>query len=151
MKIFIKAIIIFSFILVSAIASAETPEAVHFKTKTITVGKQKLKAEIAENDKQHARGLMFRQELKDDAGMLFIFPDEQPRTFWMKNTFIPLAIGFFDANKTLIDIQEMTPVKSEMDNKPPTYASKGPAQYVLEVPTGWFQKKNVKVGETLSY
>ncbi len=124
---------------------------VHFTKKVIHVGSEKITAEIAKSKDQHERGLMYRMELKDGTGMLFIFADEQPRTFWMKNTFIPLSIGYFDASKKLIDIQEMQPVKSEMDNHPPIYPSAGPAQYALEVPPGWFQRKHVKVGDALSY
>ena len=80
--------------------------------------------------------------------MLFIFPDVQPRGFWMKNTFIPLAIGYFNGKKELIDIQEMAAATSEMQKDYPTYVSKEPAQYALEVPTGWFSKHNIKLGQT---
>ena len=83
--------------------------------------------------------------------MLFIFPDEQPRSFWMKNTFVPLSIGYFNAKKELIDMIDMEPAQSEMQNQFPTYASKGPAQYALEVPKGWFLKNKIKIGQKFSF
>jgi len=110
----------------------------------------KIRVEIAQSEGQLTRGLMFRKSIKDNEGMLFEFASEEPRTFWMKNTFVALSIGFFDANKKLIDIQNMKPVASEMDANPPTYSSAGPAQYALEVPQGWFAKKKIKVGAILS-
>ncbi|MBS3083056.1 DUF192 domain-containing protein [Candidatus Pacearchaeota archaeon] len=63
-------------------------------TRTITLGKgdKELKVEIADEPYEHARGLMFRESMKDDEGMLFIFSDSEYRTFWMKNTLIPLDI-----------------------------------------------------------
>ena len=122
-----------------------------FKKKTILVGDEKIMVELAESHAQLEHGLMFRRELKADTGMLFIFSDEQPRSFWMKNTFIPLSIGFFDHDKKLIDMQEMLPVKSEMEVNPPTYQSAGAAKYALEMPAGWFNKKKIKIGAMLAY
>ncbi len=65
----------------------------------------------------------------------------------MKNTFIPLSIGFFDSQKTLVDIQDMEPVKSEMDQNPKSYLSQSPAQFALEVNQGWFAKNKIKIGD----
>ncbi len=72
---------------------------VSFKKQTISVGTKKIRVEIAENDAQHAYGLMFRQKLGTDEGMLFIFKNEDIRSFWMKNTLINLSIGYFDKDK----------------------------------------------------
>lgn len=65
----------------------------------------------------------------------------------MKNTFIPLSIGFFNSKKVLVDIQDMEPAKSEMDQNPKSYLSRSPAQYALEVNQGWFQKNKIKLGD----
>jgi uncharacterized membrane protein (UPF0127 family) len=64
----------------------------------------------------------------------------------MKNTFIPLSIGYFNRKKELIKIVDMKPVKSEMDREVPSYPSGAPAQYALEVSQGWFQRHKVAVG-----
>jgi uncharacterized protein len=124
---------------------------VQFSKKIIKLGSQTLTVEIADTPEKSAQGLMFRKELPDGTGMLFIFPNEQPRAFWMKNTFVALAIGFFNAKKELIDIQEMVPATSTMQIDFPTYESKGPAQYVLEVPKGWFAKHKIRLKQSFSF
>lgn len=124
-----------------------SPAAVHFEKKQIKIGKHSLTVEIADTDEKSAQGLMFRKSLPEGTGMLFEFPNEEIRAFWMKNTFIPLSIGYFDAKKILIDIQDMAPAQSEMQNGFPNYPSKGPAQYALEVPKGWFFKNKIILGQ----
>lgn len=128
-------------ILLSSLAKAE----VHFEKKKIKLGSQTLTVEIADTPEKSAQGLMFRKDLQAGNGMLFIFPDEQTRSFWMKNTFIPLSIGYFNKKKELIDIQDMAPAQSEMQSDFPTYVSKEPAQYALEVPKGWFSKNKISL------
>ena len=124
---------------------------VHFEKKKIKLGNQILTVEIADTNEKSAQGLMFRKSLPEGTGMLFEFPNEEVRAFWMKNTFIPLSIGYFDSKKTLIDIQDMLPAQSEMQNEFPNYPSKGPAQYALEVPKGWFLKKKIILGQKFSF
>jgi uncharacterized membrane protein (UPF0127 family) len=132
-------------ILIILVFTSSLAFAVEFKTKKLSLGKQTLTVELAETEEQTAQGLMFRKELKEGTGMLFIFPSEELRSFWMKNTFVPLSIGFFNAKKELIDIQDMAPAASEMQTNFPSYQSKGPAQYALEVPKGWFAKHKIKL------
>jgi uncharacterized membrane protein (UPF0127 family) len=126
------------------------PGTLVFAKKNIKVGSVSLVVEVADTPEKGAQGLMYRTKLADGNGMMFVFPNEETRNFWMKNTFIDLAIGFFDAHKKLIDIQEMTAVKSEMEADPPTYQSAGPAKYALEVPKGWFEKHKVKLGQSFT-
>ncbi len=80
-----------------------------FEKEKIKIGNKTITVEIADNHEKQAYGLMHRSSLNTDQGMLFIFSDEQVRSFWMKNTFVPLSIGYFDAQKKLIDIQDMKP------------------------------------------
>ncbi len=122
-----------------------------FEKKKIKIGAQTLVVEIADTPEKSAQGLMYRKELPEGTGMLFVFPNEQTRAFWMKNTFIPLAIGYFNAKKELIDIQEMSPAASTMQVDFPTYESKGPAQYALEVPKGWFVKHKIRLKQSFSF
>lgn len=120
---------------------------VTFSKRWLQIGNEKIRVEIADTEEKTARGLMFRKSLPDGEGMLFVFPDEQVRSFWMKNTFIPLDIGYFDREKKLIDIQQMEPVKTELQVEITTYPSKGPAMYALEVPKGWFSRKKIRLKE----
>jgi len=123
---------------------------VKFEKRKLKLGSQTLTVEIADTNEKTSQGLMYRKELPEGTGMLFIFPDEQVRSFWMRNTFIPLSIGFFNAKKELIDIQDMDPSLSEMQTDLPTYVSKGPAQYALEVPKGWFARHKIKLKQKFS-
>lgn len=124
------------------------PTEITFAKKTLKIGNQTLVVEIADTPEKSARGLMYRKSLPEGTGMLFIFERAEPRAFWMKNTFIPLSIGYFNDEKELIDIQDMKPVISEMETQPPSYPSSAPAKYALEVPQGWFVKHKIKLKQT---
>ena len=114
-----------------------------FEKKSLVIADQTLVVEIADTPEKLSQGLMHRRTLAAGTGMLFIFPNEEIRSFWMKNTFIPLSIGYFNGRRELIDIQDMAPAQSVMQVDFPTYPSRLPAQYALEVPQGWFQKHKV--------
>ena len=94
---------------------------------------------------------MNRKKLAPEGGMLFIFETEQIREFWMKNTFINLDIAYFDKNKKAIDIQQMKAQTSIVQAKFPTYPSKAPAQYALEMNSGWFKKNGFPVGTKFEF
>lgn len=105
-------------------------------------GDKTFSAEIADNLLSRARGLMGRESLSKNEGMLFVFGDEAPRSFWMMNTLIPLDIVFIAANKTVVDVQTMEPCKADTCR---TYASRAPAKYALEVNAGG--AKDVNLGD----
>lgn len=121
-----------------------------FKKKKIKLGPKTLVVEVAETPEQHERGLMFRDKLGPDEGMLFIFKNEETRFFWMKNTLIDLSIGYFDRGGILIDVHEMTSGKGIPDEQLPSYASVKPAKYALEMTKGWFAKNKIKIGTKLN-
>jgi uncharacterized membrane protein (UPF0127 family) len=102
--------------LILSLASIVTPglvQAVEFPVKKISVGGKTLSVEIAENDESRQQGLMNRKNLDDGKGMLFIFTNETPQSFWMKNTYIALSIAFFDSKKKLVDLFDMEPEVSD--------------------------------------
>ncbi len=103
--------------------------------------------EVPDDAEEHMRGLMFRQHLPWNAGMLFAFNGEEPRAFWMKNTLIPLDMIFVDDSSEIVDIIENVP-PCELDPCP-VYPSEEPAQYVLEVNAGFVQQNAVQVGDRL--
>lgn len=114
-----------------------------------SVGGKTVTAFIADTDEKRANGLMYVERLDKNEGMLFVFESEQPLGFWMKNTVIPLSIGFFDVKGGLIDVQEMK-VPSVMEATPPSYQSRGPALYALEMNSGWFSRNKVGKGARLA-
>lgn len=103
--------------------------------------------EVPDDSEESMRGLMFRIHLPWNAGMLFPYSNEEPRTFWMKNTLIPLDMIFVDSSSKIVEIKENIPPCEQEEC--PTYPSVQPAQYVLEVNAGFVQEKGVKVGDRL--
>ena len=108
---------------------------------------KKFTVELAETQKKQALGLMFRDSLEDDHGMLFIFPNEARRSFWMKNCRIALDIFYFNAALELVSVSENTPPCRSQ--RCPSYPSAGPAMYVLELNAGKAAELGVQVGDTL--
>ncbi|MEN0041433.1 MAG: DUF192 domain-containing protein [Pseudomonadota bacterium] len=113
---------------------------------TITVGDNRLqwRIELADEQPERSRGLMFRQSMKPMTGMLFRFDVERPVTMWMKNTFISLDMLFADASGTIIHIAERTEPQS-LD----IISSQGPASYVLEINGGEAERLGVTVGQRM--
>ena len=109
------------------------------KSVTITVDGHAVTAEIARTAEERQRGLMYRSSLGPEEGMLFVFDQDQNLSFWMKNTYIPLDIGYFDSQGFLIEVFTMKP-----DDGKRTYLSSEPALYALEMNEGWFEKKGIK-------
>lgn len=100
--------------------------------------------EIADTNDEMVRGLMFRESLCDNCGMLFVFDDLDYRPFWMKNTLIPLDIIFIDDNFLITDIKHAVPCTTEICD---TYSNK--ARYVLEVNEGFTKENNINVGDKI--
>ncbi|MBI3998968.1 MAG: DUF192 domain-containing protein [Armatimonadetes bacterium] len=108
-----------------------------------------ISVEIANTFESRSHGLMFREKLDENAGMLFIFGEDTNGGFWMKNTLIPLSIGFIDRNWRLIEILDMA-VAPDPENGPfNIYVPRKPYRYALEVNQGFFKRKGIDVGARL--
>ena len=112
-------------------------------THNIAIGETSLLVELAYEPKTRAQGLMYRDSLPQEEGMLFIYPDAKPRSFWMKNTRIPLSIAFADPSGKIMSIQHMRP----LDTQHTRWLE--PTKYALEVNKGWFDKKGIQVGDVI--
>ena len=108
---------------------------------------ERFSVELAQTQEKLALGLMFRDSLPDDHGMLFIFPREARRSFWMKNCRIPLDIFYFDSNLVLVSVSENTPPCRTQ--RCPSYPSEGPARYVLELNAGKAAQLGIKTGDVM--
>lgn len=128
-----------------SVAHAAEPK---LKTEVLTVGGKKVVAEIADTDPAREHGLMNRTKMGENEGMLFVFDQDEMLGFWMKNTLIPLAIGYFDAKMNLIEVHEMVPAPIG-DMFPKSYPSSKPARYALEMNKGWFTRQKIKSGAKL--
>lgn len=115
---------------------------------TIQVGTVPFQVEIAQTPAERERGLMFRGTLAEDHGMLFIQPAPGPATFWMKNTYIPLDLLFFDSAGRLLEVQADLPPCTTPDC--PLYTSRGAVRYILELNAGSAQRLGLRPGAPLT-
>ncbi len=107
----------------------------------VIFGNDTVRAEVAETPEAREEGLMYRTEVPEGTGMLFVFENEANRSFWMRNTYVPLDIAFMSAGMEIVDIQQMEPETEEY------HSSESPAMYALEVPQGWFQEHGIEEGD----
>ena len=108
-------------------------------------------AEIADTARKRAEGLMYREHLDKNRGMLFTFAQAQPWTFWMKNTKIPLDIIWMDEKKRIIHIEQNVPICTRTDDSCRQYQPNDPALYVLELGGGMAQHFKLQKGVTLRF
>jgi uncharacterized protein len=111
-----------------------------FPVTTLNIGIHLIQAEVAVRDEERSQGLMFREQLGANEGMVFRFPENRPVCMWMKNTFVPLSVAFIDETGKIINIEDMQPQTQD------AHCAKRPARYALEMNQGWFRQKNVKAG-----
>ena len=124
-------------------ASEEPAQASELRTVIISASSGedvKVRVEIADNHVEQVIGLRWRKNLPENRGMLFVYTDEEERTFTMEDTLIPLSIAFMDPEGRIVDIQNMEPSKEG-------YVSAEPAQYALEVNQGFFEEHGIEVGD----
>ncbi|MCP5419266.1 MAG: DUF192 domain-containing protein [Gammaproteobacteria bacterium] len=126
------------------------PDACAEPPTDIAVGNVRFHAEIAQSLDERQRGLMFRTDLADQAGMLFIQPIPGPATFWMKNTYIPLDLLYFDNERRLLEIHAQAPPCSA--DPCPVYASQtANIKYILEINAGTAERLGIQPGDRLSW
>lgn len=111
---------------------------------TLTLGTNSLTVQIAADDASRERGLMSRTNLSENEGMLFVFPQARPVSFWMKDTPVPLSIAYVGPSGRILEIHDLRP----LDETPVPSASESVA-YALEVAQGWFLRHRVLAGDTL--
>ncbi len=108
------------------------------------------RVELATTPPERRKGLMFRRSLAQDTGMLFVYPDPAERSFWMKNTLIPLSIAYADESGRIVRILEMLPDPGT--GAPlPRYLSGEPAIYALEMERGWFNAHGIREGDRMLF
>lgn len=109
----------------------------------LTAGFHRIEAEVAATDAHRQQGLMHRQALAPQHGMLFVFPQPNTYCMWMRNTLIPLSVAFLDNDGRIINIEDMQP-ESEQN-----HCARQPATYALEMNRGWFARRGIAPGMAL--
>lgn len=121
-------------------ANAETA----LRTVQIKVGGHALRVEVAAREPERQKGLMFREKMGANDGMLFIFDEPAYHSMWMKNTLIPLSVAFVDAGGTILNVLDMEPHSLD------SHMSAGPSIYAIETNRGWFAARKIKAGDKVT-
>jgi len=125
------------------LASAQTGPQMQLPRTKLSAGMHMLDVQLAQTPEQRQIGLMFRKEMPQHEGMLFVFEQPATQCFWMRNTLIPLTAAFVADDGTIVNLADMKPQSDD------SHCSTKPVRYVLEMNAGWFAKKQIKAGYQL--
>ncbi len=129
-------------ILPMQLVSAQTEPQPLLPIKRLSISGKEIRAETADEEHERAAGLMFRKELANDTGMLFIMPQTGPVGFWMRNTELPLTIAYIAPNGAIMELHDLEPY-----NERPVPSRFPQIAFALEMPRGWFTENNIWPGE----
>jgi len=139
-----KRLLVTLFALAAAAAALAQEPQTNLQRVRLAAGMHQIDAQVAATPDQRATGLMWRREMPQHEGMLFIFEAPAVQCFWMKNTLMPLSAAFLADDGTLVNVVEMKPQTLD------SHCSEKPVRYVLEMNQGWFAKKGIKPGARLA-
>ncbi len=125
------------------VALAQDAPQLNLQRVKLSAGMHMIDAQLALTPEQRQIGLMFRRDMPQHEGMLFVFEQPATQCFWMKNTLLPLTAAFVADDGTIVNLADMKPQTTD------PHCSTQPVRYVLEMNQGWFAKKNLKAGVKL--
>lgn len=123
-------------------AQAQTPQ-MTLQRMQLSAGMHLLDVQLALTPEQRQIGLMWRKEMPQHEGMLFVFEQPARQCFWMRNTLLPLTAAFVDDDGTIVNLADMKPQNDD------SHCSAKPVRFVLEMNQGWFAKRNIQAGYKL--
>jgi uncharacterized membrane protein (UPF0127 family) len=123
-------------------AQAQEPQ-VQLQRIRLSAGMYQIDAQVAQTPQERQFGLMFRKEMPQTEGMIFVFEEPATQCFWMKNTLLPLTAAFVADDGRIVNLADMKPMTED------SHCSKEPVRFVLEMNQGWFARKNIKEGSKL--
>lgn len=142
-----KSLISVSALIAAILAAIATPalgqQVTKFPVISLNAGIHVIKAEVAAREAERQQGLMYREKMGPNEGMLFLFDAPAGVCMWMKNTFIPLSVAFIDDSGKIVNIENMQPQTTN------SHCAKKPVRYALEMNLGWFRQKNIKPGSVI--
>ena len=139
----IKSLIVSVLLATYFAAFAQDMPQLNLERIKLAAGMHRLDVQVAATPEQRQVGLMFRKEMPQHEGMIFIFDQPAQQCFWMKNTLLPLSTAFIADDGTIVNIEDMKPLVLD------SHCSAKPVRYVLEMNKGWFAKKGVQAGSKL--
>ena len=125
-------------------AAAQDEPQLKLQRIKLSAGMHQIDTQLAQTPEQRQTGLMWRKEMPQHEGMLFIFEQPSQQCFWMKNTLLPLTAAFVADDGTIVNLEDMKPQTTD------PHCSTKPVRYVLEMNKGWFAKKGIKAGSKLT-
>lgn len=131
---------------VTVVGSGPQATVVPDATIALAIGEHRLEVDVVATPEKRSIGLMFQDTLPDNRGMLFVFAGPYTGSFWMRNTRIPLSIAFIDAERRILNIEDMQPLDEITQHFPA-----GAAQYALEVNQGWFAARGIQPGDMVVF
>lgn len=138
-----RAVLALSLVGASTLALAQEGPQMNLPRTALTAGIYQIDTQLALTPEQREIGLMFRREMPQQEGMLFVFEQPGTQCFWMKNTILPLTAAFVDDQGVIVNLADMKPQTTD------SHCSAKPVRYVLEMNVGWFAKKGIKAGSKL--
>ena len=139
----IKSLFVIALLATSSAAWSQESPQLNLERIKLTSGMHRLDVQVAATPDQRQIGLMFRKDMPQHEGMIFVFEQASQQCFWMKNTLLPLSAAFIDDDGTIVNIEDMKP--QTLDG----HCSAKPVRYVLEMNKGWFAKKGILPGAKL--
>ena len=136
------ALLLLATALMGSAQAQQQPQTDLQRTK-LSVGLYTIDAQVAQTPRQREIGLMFRKEMPQAEGMVFVFDQPATQCFWMKNTYVPLSTAFLADDGSIVNIDRMKPQTLE------SHCSAKPVRFVLEMNDGWFEKRGIKPGAKL--
>lgn len=127
----------------SSVAAATPSPQLDLPRVRLTAGLHQIDAQVALSPEQRGIGLMWRREMPQHEGMLFVFEQPAVHCFWMQNTPLPLTAAFLDDSGTIVNLADMKPHSTE------SHCAAQPVRFVLEMNQGWFARKGLKAGAQL--
>jgi uncharacterized membrane protein (UPF0127 family) len=142
MKPFLTHLALLIWTLASSAQAQETPQ-LNLPRLQLTAGMHLIDTQLALSPEHRTIGLMFRKEMPQNEGMLFVFEQPSVQCFWMKNTLLPLTAAFVADDGAIVNLEDMKPQTTN------SHCSTQPVRYVLEMNQGWFAKRGIKAGAKL--
>lgn len=140
----LKTLHIFLVVLTATASWAQNAPQLNLQRVGLTAGIHQIDAQVAITPEQRSIGLMFRKDMPQQEGMLFVFESPSKQCFWMKNTPLALTAAFVADDGTIVNLADMQPLSTD------AHCSAKPVRYVLEMNQGWFAKKGIRAGTKLS-
>jgi len=139
---FVRLALLLSALGLQTTVQAQAPQ-MNLQRTQLSAGMHLLDVQLALTPEQRQIGLMWRKEMPQHEGMLFVFEQPASQCFWMRNTLLPLTAAFVDDDGTIVNLADMKPQNDD------THCSLKPVRFVLEMNQGWFAKRSIKAGYKL--